>query len=396
MSESKRRPISAEEEELLFEFGRSLSNLRSPASIAAYQSDIRLFAEHTPDVNLLRITDEQEDEYVAELHRHGFKSRTLSRKATSLRYFREFVVAGAVARNGVGSVTPNVISECKRDSTHVFTGRSVIDKGLAGFLQHLGNCRSQATVRAYSSDLVKFRTCLRNTVDWQHVTKQLVSDFLNEQIASGLNANSSARLLSTIRSLFQWLRHNGYTAGNPALLLHLPRSVRRDSIPSQIKLQAVLTGRLPSDFPALRNLLILELLYTSGLRVAEISSLDISSIDLNKKRLTIEGRGNRRRYIAVGDSVAKVLSRYLQVRATVVTDASGPLVVNLRGGRLTPRSIGRVVEHLTAKHKLPEGTHPYSLRHAHVNHSVKAGKHIQDIRHNIGVAGISSGLKIGN
>ena len=182
----------------------------------------------------------------------------------------------------------------------------------------------------------------------------------------------------------------------PHCCWHLPRNVRRDSIPSQMKLQAILSGTLPSDFPALRDLVIFELLYTCGLRVAEISSLDISSVDFSKKRLTVEGRGNRRRYIAVGDSVAKLLSRYVQVRATVVTDASGPLVVNLRGGRLTPRSIGRVVEHLAARHKLPEGTHPHSLRHAHVNHSVKAGKHIQDIRHNIGVAGISTGLKIGN
>lgn len=382
---------------MLLEFGRSLSNFRSPASVAAYQSDIRLFAEHTPRLDLLHITDAQEDEYIAALHRLGFKSRTLSRKATSLRYFREFVARGSLKKNSVGSMPPSATADRKHNSNaHVFTGRSIIDKGVAGFLQHLSSARSQATVRAYTNDLVKFRAWLRDTPDWRRVTKQLISDFLNEQIRSGLNANSSARLLSTIRSLFQWLRQNGYVAGNPALLLHVPRSSRRDSIPSQMTLQRILSGELPSEFPALRDLLILELLYTCGLRVAEISSLNVSSADFVHKRLAIQGRGDRERYVGMAESVAKVLSRYLQIRAKMETNNPPPLVVNLRGGRLTSRSIGRVVERLTVTHKLPEGTHPRSLRHAHVYHNLKTGKHLQDVRHDLGIAGISSRLRISN
>jgi integrase/recombinase XerC len=110
----------------------------------------------------------------------------------------------------------------------------------------------------------------------------------------------------------------------------------------------------------------------------------------------IRGRQGRRRYIHLPQSRIGVLVSYLPRRQAMGVDNPAPLVVNLRGGRLTTRSIGRVVERLAAAHKLPEGTHPHTLRHAYASHSLKAGKDVQDIRHHLGVSGVSAALKISN
>jgi integrase/recombinase XerC len=108
----------------------------------------------------------------------------------------------------------------------------------------------------------------------------------------------------------------------------------------------------------------------------------------------IQGRRGRRRYIHLSEFLTEMLVSYLPPRQAMGGDNPAPLVVNLRGGRLTPRSIGRVVERLAAAHKLPEGTHPRTLRHAYASHGLKSGKDMQDIRHDLGVSGVSATLKM--
>ena len=110
----------------------------------------------------------------------------------------------------------------------------------------------------------------------------------------------------------------------------------------------------------------------------------------------IQGRRGRRRYIHLPEFLIGVLVSYLPRRQAMDDDNAAPLVVNLRGGRLTARSIGRVVERLAAAHKLPEGTHPHTLRHAYASHGLKSGKDVQDIKHDLGVSGVSAVLKISN
>jgi len=396
ISNRTRRPISGEEEHVLLEFAHFLSGSRAPASIAAYQSDIRMFAESTPGLDLLHVTDEQEDDYIASLQRLGLKRRTITRKGTAFRYFREYL--SRVAKSGVNLVTAaksnNVVERnpvSRKPSA--FAKFNEIDTALDGFMRNVQESRSSDTVRAYTSDLLKFSECLRNTLHWHQVTKQLISDFLDQQITAGLNANSTARLLSTIRSLFLWLLHNGDVLGNPTLGLSVQRGGTREPVPSATDMQIIALAAIPSEFLALRDRVIFELLYRCGLRVSEISALNISSVDLKRRRLTICGRQDRKRYINLPESVTRILAAYMPHRHGG-TDALAPLVVNIRGSRLTVRSIGRVVQRLAISHNLPKGTHPFSLRHAHVAHSLKAGRDVQDIRHDLGVSGVSAIVKI--
>jgi integrase/recombinase XerC len=237
---------------------------------------------------------------------------------------------------------------------------------------------------------------LGNTAKWHQVTKQLVSDFIDQQVAAGLNANSTARLLSAIRSLFVWLQQKGYIIGNPTLSLQVPRGGKRVLVPSIADLNVIASADIPSEFPALRDRLIFELPYRCGLRAAEISSLNVSSVDLKRRRLMIQGRQARRRYIHLPDSLIRILVSYLPRRQAMGDDNSAPLVVNLKGGRLTARSVGRVVKRLAAVHKLPEETHPHTLRHAYASHGLESGKDMHDIRHDLGVSGVSAVLKISN
>lgn len=398
MTSPIRRPISGEEEHFLLEFAHFLSGVRSPASIAAYQSDIRLFAENMPGVNLLRITTVQEDDYLARLQALGFKRRTLGRKGAAFRYFHQFLSRKRLTTDRLHPVPESNVSADRKLGTKpsAFTDQSEIDEALSAFMLYVGENRSQATARAYTCDLLKFHDCLGNTAKWHQVTKQMIADFLDQQVTAGLNANSTARLLSSIRSLFVWLQQNGYVIGNPTSPLRVPRGGKRASVPSIADLVVIASADIPSEFHALRDRLIFELPYRCGLRASEISSLNVSSVDLKRRRLTIQGRQGRRRYIHLQESLIGVLVRYLPSRQAMAGDDSAPLVVNLRGGRLTARSIGRVVERLAAAHKLPDGTHPHTLRHAYARHSLKSGKDVQDIRHDLGVSGISAVLKIGN
>jgi integrase/recombinase XerC len=398
ISKPIRRPISGEEEHFLLEFAHFLSGARSAASIAAYQSDIRLFAENTPSVNLLRITDTQEDDYLARLKGLRFKKRTLERKGTAFRYFRQFLSRKRLKGESLDPTSESTAGFGRKPAIKrsAFTEQNEIDQALSAFMRSVEENRSEATVRAYTCDLLKFHDCLMNTAKWHQVTKQQVSDFLDQQIAAGLNANSTARLLSTIRSLFVWLQQNGYVIGNSASNLRVQRGGKSVSVPSIADLDVIASANIPSEFPALRDRLIFELPYRCGLRAAEISSLNVSSVDLKRRRLVIQGRRDRRRYIHLPEFLIGVLVSYLPRRQAMGDDNSAPLVVNLRGGRLTARSIGRVIERLAAAHKLPEGTHPHMLRHAYASHSLKSGKDLQDIRHDLGVSGVSAVLKISN
>jgi integrase/recombinase XerC len=398
ISNRTRRPISGEEEHFLLEFAHFLSCVRSAASIAAYQSDIRLFAENMPGVDLLRITNqEEEDDYLTRLKELGFKRRTLSRKGTAFRYFRQFVSGKRLAGESLNpDAEPNSsagVKLCTKCS--VFNGASEIDQALSAFLRSVEETRSHATVRAYRCDLLKFRSSLQNTEKWYQVTKQLISDFLDQQIAAGLNANSTARLLSTIRSLFVWLREKNYLIGNPALSLQTPRGGKKVSVPTIADLDVIGSADIPAEFSALRDRLVFELLYRCGLRASETSSLNLTSVDLKRKRLIIQGRRDRRRYINLAESLIGIMAAYLS-RRKAMSDEDSALMVNLRGSRLTARSIGRIVDRLTTAHKLPEGTHPHTLRHAYASHGIKSGKDVQDIRHDLGVSGVSAVLKISN
>jgi integrase/recombinase XerC len=391
-----RRPISGEEEHFLLEFAHFLSGVRSPASIAAYQSDIRLFAENTSGLDLLQVTDAQEDDYIASLQRLGLKRRTISRKGTAFRYYRQFLSRRRLTAESLNPVVESKAVDRKLGmKPSVFAEQNGIDEALSAFMLHVGENRSPATVRAYTCDLLKFHDCLRNIAKWHQVTKQLISDFLDQQITAGLNANSTARLLSTIRSLFVWLKQKGYIIGNPTLSLRVPRGGKKTPIPSPSDIRIEASSDIPSEFPALRDLVTFELLYRCGVGVSEISHLNVSSVDLKRRRLTIQGRRGRQRYIFLPEFLIGVLVSYLP-RRQAMGDDNAPLVVNLRGGRLTGRSIGRVIERLAAAHKLPEGTHPHTLRHAYASHGLKCGKDVQDIRHGLGVSGVSIVVKIGN
>ena len=395
-SKPTRRPISGEEEHFLLEFAHFLSGMRSPASIAAYQSDIRLFAESTPGLDLLHVTDAQEDDYFASLQRLGRKRRTIARKGTAFRYYRHFLSRKRLVTERLDSVPETNVSVDRKLDTKpsVFTEQNEIDEALSAFMLYVGEDRSPATVRAYTCDLLKFHDCLGGTIKWHKVTKQLISDFLDQQIAAGLNANSTARLLSTIRSLFVWLHQNGYVIGNPTASLRVQRGGKKEPVLSAADLQGVLPTNIPSKFHARRDLLAFNLLYRCGLRVSEIAALNLTSVDLKRRRLMIRGRRDRSRYVHFQEPTIALLAAYLADRKGMGADGSAALVVNMRGSRLTTRSLGRIVQRLATSHSLPRGTHPFSLRHALVAHSLQAGKDVQDIRHDLGVSGVSAVMKI--
>jgi site-specific recombinase XerD len=141
---SIRRPISGEEEHFLLEFAHFLSGVRSPASIAAYQSDIRLFAENTPGLDLLHVTEAQEDDYIASLQRLGLKRRTITRKGTAFRYYRQFLSRRRLTGESLNPVPESNAGVDRKLGAQpsVFTEQNDIDEALSAFMLHVGENRS--------------------------------------------------------------------------------------------------------------------------------------------------------------------------------------------------------------------------------------------------------------
>ena len=131
---------------------------------------------------------------------------------------------------------------------------------------------------------------------------------------------------------------------NPILSLRVTRSGKSVLLPSIADLDGIVSADIPSEFPTLRDRLIFELPYRCGLRASEISNLNVSSVDLKRKRLVIQGRRGCRRYIHLPEFLIGVLVSYLPRRQAMGEDSAAPLVVNLRGGRLTTRSIAGIAE----------------------------------------------------
>ena len=164
-------------------------------------------------------------------------------------------------------------------------------------------------------------------------------------------------------------------------------------VPSPKELRG-LTRRLPPVFPQ-RDRVRFELLYKCGIGVSEVVHLNVPAVDLASRTVVVTGRGGRERYISLPKSTVKTLKAYLPKRLGVTNSASNALVLNLRGGRLTSRSVGRVIKALGSTAKTSEDIHPHALRQAFAVHSLNSGKDIEGIRHDLGATGAAATLRIG-
>ncbi len=284
-------------------------------------------------------------------------------------------------------------------------------KQLQSFLEYLQLNRnaSRHTLLAYRSDLTQYLASVENQTgrrvrpsDLNHET---VRAFLGELYRQGTAGSSSARKLAAIRSFARYLRREGLLDRDPGALISSPRLVRR--IPAHLdidEVRALLEAPDRSKPLGRRDHAILELFYASGLRLSELVGLDLEDVNLSSRLLRVLGKGAKERVVPFNRTAAGAVRLYLKDRQSLTHSASiphrhdharpkasgDPLFVNYRGGRLTTRSVDRLVRRYVTQSSTKLGISPHALRHSFATHLLERGADLRAIQELLGHSRITT------
>jgi len=265
------------------------------------------------------------------------------------------------------------------------------------FIQYLSleKNASPHTLRAYLKDLEGFEGFLKGAgvcvssggeVEVRQVDRLAIRRYLT--FLHRKNRKSSiARKLSSLRAFFKYLVREQDVLSNPAKMVSTPKVEKL--LPKALTVDE--TFRLmesPSNEEEERDRAILELLYSSGIRVGELVGLDFHRLDLELGIVKVLGKGRKERVVPVGSKAIDALKAYLAKRG--IGGREEPIFLNPRGGRLTARSVGRIVKKYTRRSGVYRGISPHTLRHSFATHLLDAGADIREIQEMLGHASLST------
>ena len=267
--------------------------------------------------------------------------------------------------------------------------RTTVEKATDQFLRVLRERNASAhTVKAYAGDLENFASYVGSR-EWTNIDHVTIRGFLSHLYERGLSKPSVARSLAAVRSLYRWLAQEGVVEQNPAKLVATPRLPKRlPRVPTIEEMNTVLDGAMPeaAAFPE-RDRLMLELLYGCGIRNSELVGINLDDIRASAEAILIRGKGKKERFVPFGGSAASALRAYLPERQRLLSatkKATYALLINRRGGRLTVRSVGRIVKGIAVAKGLSPDVHPHTLRHAFGTHMLEEGADLRAIQEMLG------------
>jgi len=268
------------------------------------------------------------------------------------------------------------------------------DPLVEGFLHHLAHERrlSPRTIDAYRRDLAGFCRWNRDerNLPWPRLQEAEIRRYVTTAHRRGLSATSLRRRLSALRTFFHWLQREGIVQHNPALGVRAPRVQRR--LPGTLdadQMQRLL--ELGGNDPlTLRDAAIMELIYSSGLRLAELVSLDLQDLDLRDAMLEVTGKGAKTRRLPVGSKALEAVARWLKVRGTLARPDEQALFVSNRGTRIHPRTVQQRLELHARRQGAPRHVHPHLLRHSFASHLLESSGDLRAVQELLGHADIGT------
>lgn len=255
-------------------------------------------------------------------------------------------------------------------------------------LHHL----SEHTRNAYQRDLQHIiNFCNQQNINkWSDLDGRQLRGFVAMRHRQGIGGRSLQRNLSAIRSFYRYLIKEGKVKNNPAEGIIAPKSPRK--LPKV--LDADQTNQLveidEQDNLAIRDKAMLELIYSSGLRLAELISLNLNDIDFNDRIITVTGKGKKTRSVPVGRHAIKAIKRWLKIRNTMTNDSEQGLFVSKRGKRISPRSVQERLKQWAIRQGLPNHVHPHMLRHSFASHLLESSGDLRAVQELLGHADIST------
>ncbi len=278
-------------------------------------------------------------------------------------------------------------------------------------LQHNVNASSQ-TVRCYRTDLVEFEHYLRRRLPGRKdppfvsVDHHVIRGYLSYLHQRGVSRATVARKLASLRSFFRHLVREGVTSANPAAMVATPKLDRR--LPhalSEHEVESLLDNAFGTSARDLRDRALLELLYASGTRVAELVGADLGDLEISRATedgmLRVIGKGRKERLVPIGSKAVAALLGYLRCRHALQPARTGrgagstrgerdALFLNARGGRLTDRSVRRILSGRLQAAALMRRVSPHTLRHSFATHMLNAGADLRSIQELLGHASLST------
>jgi integrase/recombinase XerC len=264
------------------------------------------------------------------------------------------------------------------------------------FLEHLEFERnlSPATLKAYGRELRRFVDHVSNTKTAPgDVRIGDVRDFVAHLWQQRLSPRSLERALSSIRTYFGFLVADGIIEANPAASIPLPRKDHpQPEVVDRYAIEELLES-FPDNPAGRRDLAVVELLYGAGLRVGELVAIDMDDLSLSERMLRVRGKGRKERLVPFGRRAASAIKAYLPHRShwrhTIESD-DDPVFVNQRGGRLSDRSVRRVLNAAVQRTADLHHLHPHALRHAFATHLLEAGMDLRAIQELLGHSSLAT------
>jgi len=262
------------------------------------------------------------------------------------------------------------------------------------FLDSLRNERrlSPNTLDGYRHDLLALEQfCTGQQLEsWSRITVHHARAWVARMHHGGLSGRSIQRALSAARSFYRYLLRHGDAAVNPFDGVSAPKSPRR--LPQTLDIEQVeRLVEVPGDSPAVqRDRAIMELFYSSGLRLSELTALDITDVDLAEGTVRVTGKGGKTRIVPVGRHAREALRSWLGERAKMVRGDNAALFLNNRGGRLSGRAVQGRVHHWSQARQVGVPVHPHMLRHSFASHLLESSGDLRAVQELLGHADIAT------
>lgn len=268
-----------------------------------------------------------------------------------------------------------------------------MERQLEAYCAYLRNERqvSGNTIQAYRGDLLKVLAhCREQAIDsWSDLQIQALRHFIARQHHHGQSSRSLARLLSSVRGFYRYLVREGLCQHDPANGLSPPKGERRlPKVLDTDRAQQLLEGGVDDDFIARRDQAMLELFYSSGLRLSELAGLDLDHLDLAAGLVQVVGKGNKARVLPVGRKAREALLAWLRLRG-LGSPLDGAVFITRQGRRLSTRAIQLRVK-VVGERELGQHLHPHMLRHSFASHLLESSQDLRAVQEMLGHADITT------
>jgi integrase/recombinase XerC len=265
------------------------------------------------------------------------------------------------------------------------------------------------TLRNYRTDLIHFLDFLsikrgieeegKARMELGSIDPLFIRDYMGSLFGT-YNRRTIARKISALRSFFNFLDRNGLNQGNPVADISTPKQGKY--IPAYLQVDEMfrlLEGPDRETPLGLRDLAIIEVLYSCGIRVAELAGLNVTDIDFSGRLIKVIGKGNKERIVPVGRKALDAIGNYMEAviplrkKAQKVSGKTIPVFINSRGGRLTTRSVGSIIKRYALASGLITDISPHSLRHTFATHLLDGGADLRSVQEMLGHMSLSTTQK---